>query len=274
MRKYKGYEVIGQYPEEGWIKGYFYVSENDTKHAKKNTTEAYRDLGYIRHKDYFLHLLDIKPGIKVLDIGCADGAMMVYSGLLGAEVYGIDLSPEWIEKANKYLKKYNIKGKAILGDAKKIGFPDNYFDKVVSSDFFEHLSYEDSLLVLKELKRVLKPGGMLFIKTPNLTYLRFSKIFKQALRLIKFGNPFDVVIPHTAGDNPQHIGLKTRRELIRLIKLAGFMNFRFFYGTNSKVERLSYLMAELCSEIHFLRDIFTEDLTVAIYKPIITSFFP
>lgn len=273
MKKYKGYDVIDQYPDEGWLKGYFYLGENDTKHAKKNKTGAYRDLGYIKYKDYFLHLLNINHSERVFDIGCADGAMMVYCGLLGAEVYGIDLLPDRIEKANKYLNKYNIKGKAILGDARKIDFPDNYFDKIVSSDFFEHLKYEDSLSVLKELKRVLKVGGMLFIKTPNLTYLGFSKIFKQVLRLIKFRNPFVVIIPHTTGNNPQHIGLKTRQELIRLIKSAGFMNFRFFYNTNSKVERLSYSMAELCSEIHFVRDIFTEDLTVAIYKPIITSIF-
>lgn len=63
---------------------------------------------------------------------------MVYCGLLGAEVHGQDLSASAVEKANSYIKSFGIKGKAIVGNAKILGFPDNYFDKAVSGDFFEH----------------------------------------------------------------------------------------------------------------------------------------
>jgi len=274
MKKFKGYDTCDAYPEDGWLKGYFYTRKDDLKNMEKKSSKAYRDLGFIRHKDYVLNLVNPKEGERILDIGCADGAMMVYCGLLGSEVYGIDICPEFIEKANKYLSKYIIKGKAVLGDAKNINFPENYFDKIVSSDFFEHLSQEDNILVLKEIKRVLRPGGIAIVKTPNLTYLHFSKFFKQIKRIIRLENPFDVIIAHTRRNSCEHIGLITKNKLVKIIQSAGFMNFKFYYDINSKIEKLSYSLGELFSESPFLRDIFTEDLIVVIHKPIVLTFFP
>jgi 2-polyprenyl-3-methyl-5-hydroxy-6-metoxy-1,4-benzoquinol methylase len=273
-KKFKGYDVIDAYPEDGWLKGYFYARRNDIKGTSDNVSESYRDLGYLKHKDYILHLLDIKQGERVLDVGCADGAMMVYCGLQGAEVYGVDLSPEFIDKANQYLKRFSIKGAAKLCDVRKTEFPDGYFDKVISGDFFEHLSLEDNISALKEIKRVLKPGGVFVIKTPNLTYLRFSRFFKQIIQIIRLKNPLDVIIPHTQGDSPQHIGLTTKGRMARVIRAAGFMNFKFHYDANSKLERRSHAWAELFAEVPLLRDIFTEELIVVVYKPVILSLFP
>lgn len=272
--KFKGYDVLDGYPEDGWLKGYFYARRNDIKGTSDNVSKAYRDLGYLKHKDYILHLLNIKEGEKLLDVGCADGAMMVYCGLQGAEVHGADLSPEFIEKANSYLKRFGIKGSAKLCDVRKTGFPDNHFDKVISGDFFEHLSVEDNILALKEIRRVLKPGGILVIKTPNLTYLKFSRFFKQIVQILRFKNPAAVVIPHTTGDNPQHIGLATKKDMIRVIRAAGFMNFEVHYDVNSKLERRSYALAEFLAETPLLRDIFTEELIAVVYKPVILSLFP
>lgn len=274
MKTFKGYPALDAYPQDGWLKGYFYIHDNDIKGKADEIKGAYRDMDYIRHKDYLLHLLDIKQNGKVLDVGCADGAMMVYCGLLGAEVYGVDFSRESIEKANGYLAKNAIKGKAIFGDAKKLDFQENYFDKVVSCDFFEHLSYDDNVLVLKEIKRVLKPGGAVFIKTPNLTYLKLSKLFKQSVRILKFKNPLDVVIAETTGKNPQHIGLATKNKMAKAIMAAGFLNFNFFYDINSKIGRFNYRAGELVTQTPLLRCIFNEDLIAIAYKPIILSFFP
>jgi len=272
--KFKEYDVTNTYPEDGWLKGYFYARRNDIKGTSENVAKSYRDLGYLKHKDYILHLLDIKQGDRILDIGCADGAMMVYCGLQGAEVYGADLSPAFIEKANQYLKRFNIKGAAKLCDVRKTEFPDGYFDKVVSGDFFEHLSIEDNILALKEVKRVLKPGGVLIIKTPNLTYLRFSRFFKQIIQIVRLKNPLDVVIPHTQGDSPQHIGLTTKGRMVKVIRAAGFMNFKFHYDVNSKLDRRNYACAELFTEMPLLRDIFAEELIAVVYKPVILSLFP
>jgi len=271
MRKFKGYDVVDHYPEDGWLRGYFYVNSVDIKDDDGKITGAYQDLSYLKHKDCVLNLLCPKRGERILDIGCADGTMMVYCGLLGAEVYGVDLSSKHIEKANSYLKKYKLKGRAVAGDARRLDFEENYFDKAVSTDFFEHLSLEDNILALKEIKRVLKPGGVIVIKTPNLTYLRSSRLYKMINRAIRLKNPFNVVIAHTCGNNPQHIGLATKKKMVKVIRSAGFLNFKFYPNINSKIERFSYSLGELFSEMPLLRDLFTEDLTVVIYKPIILS---
>lgn len=274
MKKFRGYEVVGKYPRHGWLKGYFYVSDEDILGEGKRGEEAYRDLSAIRHKDMVLHLLDIKPGERVLDVGCEAGAMMTYCGLLGGEVSGIDLCPESVAQANSYMREFGIRGRAVVADAKKLPFPDNYFDKAVSSDFFEHLNYDDKIISLKELMRVIKPSGKLLIKTPNLTYLRTARLIKQLNRTLKLKNPFKVIIPHTHGEAHQHIGLSSRKKLIAAIKAAGFINFRCHFSLNSKVERVDFGLAELLSEIPLIRDLVTEELIIEVYKPVIISLFP
>ncbi|MDD5512133.1 MAG: class I SAM-dependent methyltransferase [Candidatus Omnitrophica bacterium] len=274
MEKFKGYDVVERYPERGWLKGYFYVSNEDILGQDQKNTQAYRDLSALRHKDLVLHLLDIEKGDKLIDVGCEVGAIMVYCGLLGAEVSGIDLCVESVEQANKYMKEFSINGKAIAGDARNLPFPDNYFDKAVSSDFFEHLNYDDKIISLKELMRVIKPSGKLLIKTPNLTYLRTARLIKQLNRTLKLKNPFKVIIPHTHGEAHQHIGLSSRKKLIAAIKAAGFINFRCHFSLNSKVERVDFGLAELLSEIPLIRDLVTEELIIEVYKPVIISLFP
>ena len=78
MEKFKGYDVLDSLPEDGWRKGYFYVNTPDIKNSEVKRGRAYRDTGYLRHKDYVLYLLDIKNGERVLDVGCEVGAMMIY----------------------------------------------------------------------------------------------------------------------------------------------------------------------------------------------------
>ncbi len=272
--KFKGYDVVEEYPRDGWLKGYFYADEIHLKDIKPELRQAYRDLGYLRHKDYLLHLLDVRPGEKIIDIGCGDGAMMVYCGLLGAKVYGVDNCPESVERANVYLKRFGLSGEAVTADARNTAFADDRFDKAVSCDFFEHLNYDDKVAVLKEAKRILKPGRKFVSKTPNLTYLRFSKLFKQFVRLLKLKNPLDVIIAHTEGRFREHIGLSTKTEMRRAFKAAGFMNFKFYHDVNSKIEKLPGFFGELTCETPILRDIFTEDLNIVAYKPAISSFFP
>lgn len=274
MKKFKGYDVVDKYPEDGWLKGFFYAVEEDVKYADMQRGKAYRDIGALKHKDKLLHLLDINKGEKILDVGCEVGAMMVYTGLMGAEVSGVDIDPDSVKKANLYLEKYGIKGRAIAGDARNLEFPDNSFDKVVSSDFLEHMKSEDNIRVLEEIRRVVKPGGIIVIKTPNLAYLKCSRRFKMLKRLLKFKNPFSVVIPHTEGHGHQHIGLLTKSRLIKILKAAGFLNFCFHYDINSKIERVNYPLAEFLSWNPLLRNIFTDELIVLVRKPVILTFFP
>lgn len=262
-----------EYPHHGWLRGYFEVERGDIK-TRENKPGARKNIDFLRLRDVALHKLDIRKDDVILDLGCADGSTMTYCGLQGAEVYGVDLDPKGVEYANNLVNEFNLNGKAVCANADNTGFPENYFDKVISSDFFEHVTDEQKIDIFKEVKRVLKPGNPIVIKTPNLNYLKLSLRFKQLKGLLKFQNPSKFVIPHTPGtDDPQHIGLANRKSLDRCLEAAGFLNRQFFYAPLRRFG-VSYPVELLSTEVPFVRDYLCEDLFCIAWKPIVMSHFP
>jgi len=102
-------------------------------------------------------------------------------------------------------------------------FEDNNFDLAFSGDVFEHLTKEQKINFIKEIYRVLKPGGLLTIKTPNKSYLKMSTFFKQITALMKLKNPFKIHIPHThSNPDNEHHGLTTYSELKEIFNATMF----------------------------------------------------
>lgn len=100
----------------------------------------------------------------VLDAGCGDGEIgSLLKKQMHVDVYGVDISKNGVALANK-------KGlKAKISDmSKKIPFRSSMFDLVISSATIEHVPNPDTFL--KEIYRVLKPGGIVLISTPNLSF--------------------------------------------------------------------------------------------------------
>lgn len=265
---------IQGYPEDGWLKGYFYCNEVDIHGGNRSTSTSWKNLDYLRLKDKLIHLLNPRASEKILDAGCADGAMMVYCGLQGAAVYGQDIDPKQVAEANRYLRKFGIQGEARCGDARQLQFPDNYFDGAISGDFMEHVDGATKVAILKEIRRCLKPGAPLVIKTPNLNYFRLSLFYKRCQAIVRLRNPTNYRIPHTPGtDDPQHIGLTTGWKLVRSLLAAGFLNYERHYaplrrfGNHAIIEWLSI-------DVWGVRDWLCEDLFIRTWKPIVLSHFP
>jgi SAM-dependent methyltransferase len=266
--------VRDEYPEDGWLRGYFFVGDESGHIRGGSQGRAWKNIDYMRLRDAGLHRLNPRPGDRILDVGCADGATMVYCGLQGATMHGVDLSESQVALANAALRRFGITGEARCADAVDPIFPANHFDAAISSDFFEHITPEVKLAVLKNVYRTLKPGSPLVIKTPNLSYLRLSLLYKRIRAVFRLQNPFAIVIPHTPGtDDPQHIGLTTRWELAPLLQQAGFLNYRFHYEPLRRFGS-SGLMEVLSTEIPVLRDWLSEDLVCVAHKPIALSHFP
>jgi 2-polyprenyl-3-methyl-5-hydroxy-6-metoxy-1,4-benzoquinol methylase len=264
-----------QEPDDSWLRGYFnFMEEADVQGGSRISQGLWKNMDFLRLRDVALHLLEPGPGKTILDIGCANGATMIYCGLQGARVYGQDLDAAHVASANALLKRFGVSGEASQGDATMLTFPDNFFDGVISSDFMEHITDDVKIKVLAASRRVLKPGGVLITKTPNLSYLRLSLLYKRLRAVAHLENPMKYVIPHTPGtDDPQHVGLATRWSFTRCLTEAGFLNYRFYYaplrrfGTSNVVEVLS-------TEIPIVRDLLCEDLFCRAYKPIVASHFP
>jgi SAM-dependent methyltransferase len=97
---------------------------------------------------------------RMLDIGSALGDSLVEAKLLGwKNLYGVELSKYAARESQK--KGLNVK----IGTLKKAAFPSNYFDVVTLQDVVEH--FKDPLAELKEVYRVLRTDGIVFVVTPD-----------------------------------------------------------------------------------------------------------
>jgi ubiquinone/menaquinone biosynthesis C-methylase UbiE len=113
-----------------------------------------------------VELAKIKPGDKVLDVGCGTGNLtMTAKTTAGASgvVYGIDAAPEMIEVARKKAKQARSDVVFDVGLVEKIPFPDATFDAVINRLVVHHLPDDLKRKAFAEIFRVLKPGGRFLV---------------------------------------------------------------------------------------------------------------
>ncbi len=99
---------------------------------------------------------------QLLEIGCGEGDFLAVAEGAGWRVTGVEYSPAACEKARRQLKN----GEVFCGELSQAKFPDARFDLCVISDVLEHV--RAPLDFLREIHRLLKPGGVLFVATPSL----------------------------------------------------------------------------------------------------------
>jgi len=103
--------------------------------------------------------------VKMLEVGSGTGANLWYLAREGFDVTGIDGSSIGVDKSLKRLKAERLRAKVEVGDVVAMPFEDGSFDCVVDNVCICTNSYKDSQKILKEIHRVLAPGGKLFSKT-------------------------------------------------------------------------------------------------------------
>ncbi len=113
-----------------------------------------------------ISLLNIQPNVHFLDIGCGTGWAVGQAANLvkgNGLFYGVDLSPKMIEKA-----KENFRGKDnfhfLQANSESIPLDDNFFDIIICTNSFHHYLHPDN--ALKEMRRLLKDGGKLYLLDP------------------------------------------------------------------------------------------------------------
>ncbi len=105
----------------------------------------------------------VRAGQRVLDVACGTGVVAITAARSGAEVHGVDLTPELLERAreNASIAKFEIDFRE--GDAEALPFDDGRFDVVLSQ--FGHMFAPRPDVVIREMLRVLKPGGTIAFAT-------------------------------------------------------------------------------------------------------------
>lgn len=116
-------------------------------------------------------------GPKILEVGVGTGRNLPLIPS-NVEVTGIDLTPGMLEKAVRRASQLGVKIELQIGDVQQLKFADASFDNVVATCVF--CSVPDPILGFREIKRVLKPGGRLFLlehmRSPNLIIGRIMDV--------------------------------------------------------------------------------------------------
>lgn len=144
------------------------------------------------------------PPSRILDLGCSAGYVSAAAQLLGHEVVGVDLA----EHPGVHLRLDQF----VIADLDK-GIPEEVgsgFDAVIAADVIEHVRRPEHLLA--EIKRVLKPGGVVFASVPN-----FSHWYPRARTAAGLFD-YDQRGILDAG----HVRFFTRRSFIRIVESSGF----------------------------------------------------
>jgi len=128
--------------------------------------------GYFRRKLKELHL----PGKTVLDVGCGGGFLAEEFARDGFAVTGIDPAARSLEAARKHAADNHLEIDYREGKGEALPFPDASFDVVACCDVLEHV--DDLSLVISEVARTLKPGGVFFYDTVNRTWLSKLALIK------------------------------------------------------------------------------------------------
>ena len=112
------------------------------------------------------NLLGARVG-TILDIGCGDGYLLHRVGLKypDADLHGLDYEEKAVKLANDYLVEYGHEPILTKGSAYDLPFEDERFETILMTEVIEHL--DDPERALSEVNRVLQPGGMFLVTTPN-----------------------------------------------------------------------------------------------------------
>lgn len=160
------------------------------------------------------------PGKTALDMGCGDGFWSEKLKALGYAVTSLD-----------HEKIYP--GTRVVNLEEGLPFPDGSFDLIWSTDVLEHLYRPEQ--IIQEIKRVLKPGGLLTLTTNN-SYFWIYPLFKI------FGySPKDLQNP----DHKQFFSLAEVRALFPRAKIYGFFPYIIFKFTISGSRMIHYLSPSL-----------------------------
>lgn len=123
---------------------------------------------------YAYWLLGNVRGKRVMDYGCGAGENSIILAALGAQVTGIDISPELVELARRRMLVNGVRWSTAVSSAYQTGEPDASYDALLGAAILHHLDLEQSA---REVYRILKPGGIAVFFEPvrDLAMLRWLR---------------------------------------------------------------------------------------------------
>jgi ubiquinone/menaquinone biosynthesis C-methylase UbiE len=199
-----GYDVVGHYDEQ-------YFADLAARYRQRNRFARQR----------IANVFSLLPDARAqtwLDLGCGMGTFTIEAARRGARVVGLDLMPAALRAAARVAGEEGAAdARFVLGDVAALPVRSRSADAILAADLTEHLDDPTLQAMLRETKRVLKPGGRIVLYTPEESHLferlRHAGIMKQ---------------------DPSHIGVRTGKQLAQIVEREGFT-----------LERLAWLPSHL-----------------------------
>ena len=165
-------------------------------------------------------------GARVLDVGCGDAGAIIAFAEHGATCAGIECFEESLSRGKIRAADHGVNVDLQKGVAESIPYPDGSFDLVMLDNVLEHVT--DRPLTLREVRRVLKPGGLLYMVTPKpfALYSLWNDPHYDLAGLVLMPRRMQIWYfekIHGGGKGTYGVGvIPTRRTVIRLLDEAGF----------------------------------------------------
>jgi 2-polyprenyl-3-methyl-5-hydroxy-6-metoxy-1,4-benzoquinol methylase len=201
------------------------ITEEVKKLVGDKTHGSYFDSSTERYNHYFAAAdAFLTKGSLILDIGNAPGHVGIGLHILGMKIQGLNLNDLWLSTypSTEWPTIFNV----ISHDIERaiLPFDDNMFDAIYFTEVLEHLAIKNPAKILPEFLRVLKPGGLMVLSTPNICNI--SNIYS----LMNGNNifwPRDIFY----GSLDRHNREYTPQEVQEIVAEAGFTKTTM-YGFN------------------------------------------
>lgn len=158
-------------------------------------------------------------GGRTLELGCGSGGLLAAAARLGMAIEGVDIASRWLVIAERRLEDAGLSVPLTAADACDLPHPDASFDTVVADSLLEHL--DEPRRAIAEAARVLRPGGLLVLWSPN----RYTLLTDPHVHLWGLGFlPRKAALRYAALRRPgmHAVSPLSAREASRLVESSGF----------------------------------------------------
>ena len=175
------------YTEEYFLtacEGYDVFTESEGAHLSRRLQDAFA-------------VAEVRPGLRVLDVGCGRGEILRHCMKLGIEAYGVDYAEAATRMTYRVIAAEQqreigqngvhsaVSAAVFRSDAKHLPFPTGYFDRVLMYDVVEHLYPWELQQAMVEVRRVLRDDGRFIIHTaPNRWYDAYAYPWVRRVRTL------------------------------------------------------------------------------------------